>query len=73
MTREYKEDDTISVSELKALPIGSTLSGLDTFYFALKTDYDEWTFDDRIEMQFCRSSRFIESAFEYTNFEVNTP
>ena len=69
----YTPDDVLSCSELKEMPIGTTISGGDTYYFALKTDYDEWTFDDRIEMQFSRSSRFIQSAFEYTNFIVNMP
>lgn len=73
MTKEYKEDDTISVSELKAMPIGTIIDGQDTYYSAIKTDADFWTFDDRIETFFEKTSYFIAQVFEDTDFIVNTP
>lgn len=66
----YTENDCLSVTELKAMPIGSRISGCDTYYYAIKTDVDEWTFDDRIDTMFGKSSYFIANVFEYTEFDV---
>ena len=73
MTKEYTEDDVLDCNDLNKMPISTTIVGLDTYYSAIKTGDDKWTFDDRIETWRNRSSRFIKSAFEYTNFEVNMP
>lgn len=71
MKKEYTPDDCLSVSELKALPIGTTMAGDDTYYFAIKTDYDAWTFDDRIDQFFDKSSYFIANVFDGTTFHIN--
>ena len=73
MMKEYTSDDCLSVSELKAMPIGTTIDGQDTYNSAIKTDADLWTFDDRIETFFEKTSYFIAKVFEDTDFIVNTP
>ena len=68
--KHYTENDCLSVTELKAMPVGSYISGCDTYYYAVKTDVDEWTFDDHIETMFGKSSYFIANVFEDTEFDV---
>ena len=71
MKREYTPDDCLSCSELKSLPIGSTIVGEDTYYLAIKTGCDAWTFDDRIDQFFDTTSYFVANAFDGTTFHIN--
>ena len=70
MIETYTEDEIVSVSHLKEIPVGSHIVGVDTFFSAIKTDLDEWSFNDRIDVMHHRSSKFIADIFEGTEFEL---
>lgn len=68
--KHYTENDCLSVTELKAMPVGSHITGTNTYYTAFKTGWDAWTFDDLIDTMFDRTSYFIANVFEDTEFDV---
>jgi len=72
MIKHYTVDDFLSATELKAMPIGSHITGTDTYYTAIKTEADVWTFNDRIDTMHDRTSYFIANVFEDTEFDVYT-
>ena len=70
MEKLYTPDDYVSVTELKQLPVGSTITGQDTYMYAIKNGADEWTFDDRIDKFFETTSYFIANVFNDTTFVI---
>lgn len=68
--KHYTENDCLSVTELKAMPVGSHITGISTYYTAFKTGWDAWIFDDCIDTMFDRTSYFIANVFEDTEFDV---
>lgn len=68
--KHYTEHDYLSCTELKAMPVGSHITGTDTYYSAYKVDEDEWLFDDRIEAR-NTSSYFVANVFTDTEFDLH--
>lgn len=68
--KHYMEGDCLSVAELKAMPVGSHITGTNTYYTAIKTEADAWTFNDRVDTMYDCTSYFIANVFEDTEFDV---
>lgn len=68
--KHYTENDCLSVTELKAMPVGSHITGTNTYYTAIKTEADAWAFDDLIDTMYDCTSYFIANVFEDTEFDV---
>ena len=68
--KHYTEDDCLSVAELKAMPVGSHITGTNTYCTAIKTEADAWTFDDRVDTMYDCTSYFIANVFDDTEFDV---
>jgi len=68
--KHYTEDDYLSIVDLKGMPIGTRILGINTYYSATKLSEDNWNLDDRIDTFRNCSDRFIANTFEYTEFDV---
>lgn len=70
MTKVYEDTDSISVTDLKNMKVGTVIDSSTGDWYAVKTNHDTWSFDDRIDkMEF--SSYSLAKNIDGTSFVVN--
>ena len=70
MAKVYKDTDSISVTDLINMKIGTIINSSTGDWCAVKTNHDTWSFDDRIDkMEF--SSHSLARNIDGTSFVVN--
>ena len=70
MAKVYKDTDSISVTDLINIKVGTIINSSTGDWCAVKTDHDTWSFDDRIDkMEF--SSYGLARNIDGTSFIVN--